>query len=123
LEGRAFLGRGSGLTASAVSAAAATTTAATAIAAAAAEVTASATAAATRAAGFHRTGFVDREVTSVEGLAIEGADGRLAFSRAAHGNEGKTARALGFTVHDHVDIGDSTVLAEVFVQFAIGGLE
>jgi hypothetical protein len=121
LEGRAFLGRGSGLTASAVSAAA-TTTAATAIAAAAAEVTASA-AATTRTAGFHRTGFVDREVTSVEGLAIEGADGRLAFSGAAHGNEGETARALGFTVHDHVDIGDGTVLAEVFVQFAIGGLE
>jgi hypothetical protein len=84
--------------------------------AAAAEVTA-------RSAGFHWTGFIDGQFTTIVGLAIEGVDGALAFFCAAHGDETKAAGALGFTVEDQMGLGNGAVIGEEVAQGGLGGLE
>ena len=81
------------------------------------------TAAAATATGFHGLGFGDREVTSVNGLAAEGINRGLSVLGAAHGDESKATRALGFTIHDQVRLNNGAVLGEKFGQVLFGGLE
>jgi hypothetical protein len=92
------------------------------VAIASAITAAGATAAAART-GFHRLGFVDRQVTAVVVLAMEFLDGALAFLGAAHGHETEAARAVCFTIHDEVGFFDSSALREKLVEVLFGGLE
>jgi len=78
---------------------------------------------AARSARFHGPGFVDRQFAAVVALAMQGIDGALAFVVAAHGDEAKAARAIGFTVHDQAAIGDGAMLSEKLVEVLLGGLE
>ena len=56
-------------------------------------------------------------------LTVQGIDGLLAFFGAAHGDETEAARAVGFTIHDEVGLGDGAVFGEKAVQVLFGGLE
>ena len=71
-------------------------------AATATTTTATATAATTAAAtaAFTGLGFVDRQVATVNVLAIEGCDGCAAVLGVGELNEAEAAGAAGFAVHD-----------------------
>lgn len=101
-------------TAAATAVAAVTAVAATtATTATAAATTVATTAATTEArAFFTRAGFVDNEGATADVTAMDATDGGFHTSRVTHGDEGKAARAAGFTVHYDRDFGHGTILGE-----------
>jgi hypothetical protein len=113
-------------TATAVTTTAAATTAATAVTAAAATTVAAATiatavttATATGRTGFHRTGFVDDQITATQILTMHALDGGLGFGIAAHFDKAETFGATGVALHHDLSARDSTVLAESLLQILV----
>jgi type IV secretory pathway TrbL component len=97
--------------ATATAAAVATTTAATAATATVAAATATATAAATAAtsAGSPLTGFIDRQWTTVDLVAVQGRDRGLQALVGLHLDKTKTTRTSGLTIGDHFSSPHGTV--------------
>jgi hypothetical protein len=95
-------------TAAATAAAVATTTAATAATTVAA-TTATAATAATASAGSPLTGFVDRQGTTVDLVAVQGRDRSLQALVGLHLDKTKTTRTSGLTIGDHFSSPHGTV--------------
>ncbi len=85
--------------------------------------TTAATTAAATGATLHGLGFVDGQVTAVDGLAVQRVDGSLAFLRVAHGDETEAAGALGLAIHDEMGFHDFAVLVEECGEVLFSGLE
>jgi hypothetical protein len=98
--------------------AAAVSAAATASAAAAAESTAAAGAAST---GLTRFGLTNGDCATVELVAVETGDCRLAFSVIVHGNEREAAAAAGVAIGDDLGAIDSAVRSEESREAFLGG--
>jgi hypothetical protein len=87
----------------------ATTTAATAATTTVAAATATAAAAAATSAGSPLTGFVDRQGTTVDLVAVQGRDRGLQALVGLHFDKTKTTRTSGLTIGDHFSSPHGTV--------------
>ena len=68
-------------------------------------------------------GDVDREITSVQGRAVQGVDRLLRLFRRAHGDEAKPARLTAHAVHHQVGFDDCSVGRKCVLQVVFGGVE
>jgi hypothetical protein len=98
----------------------ATTTAATATAIATATV--ATTAAAAGGAFFTGTGFIDREVTAVNVLAIQSLDRGFRRFLGFHGDKAEAAGAAAEFVHDQIHAGHGTVGGEKILKLVLSGV-
>lgn len=89
-----------------------------------AATTTAATAAKTATARLLRTSLVDRQVTTVATLAIEGRNGCLRLLIGRHFDKTETLGAACFTIHDHLGRSHSTEFAKDLFQttliYAVG---
>src|SRR5262245_59835195 len=85
----------------------------------------SATATATAAAGsfFAGPGDVHSEVASVEVRSVHGVHGLFRFLIAAHGDEGKSARATAGAIHHEVGLEDRAVCGESVLEIIFRRIE
>src|SRR5262245_55435031 len=76
-----------------------------------------------RATGILRLGLVDCQRTPLQLLAVEALDGRVGVLSAIHLHKPKAARLAGELIHDDVDRGDGSHLAEQILQVGIGRIK
>jgi hypothetical protein len=84
------------------------------------EVTATATAA---AHFFFGLGFVNRERTAIEVIAVQLFSSGFGFFSGAHGHESETAGAARFTIRGDENVGNAAELFEGRAEHVFGGLE
>jgi hypothetical protein len=72
---------------------------------------------------FARTGFVDRQVASIEVLTIKGAHGRIGLGVITHGDEREAAGFARHPIHHQMDFVDSAVLFEKILKIVLGALK
>ena len=123
MEGLPALAVAAGALATAAAAFATLAAAATRTISAAAAATAAVSTTTTAAAFFTRTGFVDFDGAAIELLAVEPLHRGFAFGGAAHGDEGKTARAVRGTIHHDFAIRDGAEFFERVLQIDFSGIE
>jgi len=81
-------------------------------------------AAATRTGAlFARTGFVDRQVASIEVLTIKRAHGGIGLGVVIHGDEREAAGFACHPVHHQMNFVDSAVLFEKILKIVLGALK
>ena len=68
-------------------------------------------------------GFVHRQMTSIQGRAIESFDGGLRLFCRAHGHEAETAGTPGDAVGHEVGFDDGSVRGESILQVIFGGIK
>lgn len=86
----------------------------------AAEATA---AAAARRTFFTRTGDVDRQVATVEILAVQRLDGSFSSFRGFHGDESETTRTTGELVDHQVDLDNAAMSSEQVMEIVFDRVE
>lgn len=107
----------------AIAIAAASTATATAPVATAATATAITAATATARTFLARARLRNGDVTAIDALAVQRADGGLRLFRLGHGNKREAARAAGHTIRDEIDVFDDAVSSEQVLQAQFGGIE
>jgi hypothetical protein len=105
----------------AVTAAAATITTTAAAVAPTTTATTTAKATTTATAALLLACLVHDETATLEGIAVERADGILGFVGTRHGDEAEAAGATGFAIGDDAGIGHFAVGAEQLGELCVGG--